>query len=442
MSRWQENGVDQLIYSTAGLRNMNEREKDLALKDGTGISIVPGKYQQVYSAYKDEIDCFLRAYILLRNVPRINMERDKAGGNYGRYFFPTSEFNILLAMNTIRRRIKPGKEPFSYQNLRDMVSDAPFCKISVNSMIYESAKENRYKVGGRDTGLDVPSEADNKILAVEGIDFSHIEEIFAKENEPTEQVPKPKLNTVSDFLTFVFGIKRAKRLYDLGNLHFDLFWSTPTPVEAEAFCNSSITSVKSRVASLQFSSMLQDGLLGNTSFLKYLSDLDCENFPVYPVDQLQFNTGSNQNPTLKGYLVHRSIADDIRAVANPNILNIIWSSQEYSKIRGQIDELSEKLRFIEDIQSTVLTSSIHENQYACTDLIEELVSEGVVTQTKLKNIRLNEQHPDSRYLDRKRDETTSKMRELFRNFFELPLSEISEIQYVPEGIGPSGFLSE
>lgn len=422
---------------------MDEGEKkDLALKDGTGISIVPGKYQQVYSAYRDEIDCFLRAYVLLRNVPEINMERDKAGGNYGRYFFPTSEFNILLAMNTIQRRIKPGREPFSYQNLRDMVSDAPFCKISVNSMFYESAKGNRYEVGGRDTGPDIPSEADNKVLAVEGIDLSHIEEIFAKENEPTGRAPKPKLNTVSDFLTFVFGIKRAKRLYDLGNLHFDLFWPMPTFVEAEAFCNSSNASLKSRDASLQFSSTLQDDLLGNTSLLNYLSDLDCENFPVYPVDQLLFNTGSNQDPTLKGYLVHRSIANEIQAVANPNILNIIWSSQEYSKIRGLIDELSEKLRFIEDIQSTVLTSSIHENQYTCKDLIEELVSEGVVTRTRLRNMRLNEQHPESSYLDHKRNEITSKMRELFRNFFELPLSEISEIQYLSEGIDPSGFLSE
>lgn len=422
---------------------MNEREKmDLALKDDADISIVPGKYQQEYAIYRDEIDCFLRAYALLRNVPEINMERVKEEVDYGRYFFPTSEFNILQVMNAIRRRIKPGREPFTYSDLRDMVSDVPFCEISVKSMVYRSRKENRYEVSRKVTDSDNPVNGDKRILAVKGLDLSRIEEIVARENEPTGGVPAPQLNTVSDYFTFESGIQRVKRLNDLGDLHFDLFWPEPTGVEAEDYCDTNNPSWKSSVASAHFSSTLQKNLLINTSLSNYLSDLDCEGFPVYPVDQLLLNTGDNENPFQRGYLVHRSIADNIRAVVNSDISDIIWNSQEYLKIRGQVDNLTEKLRFIGDIQNTALTPSIEGDLYACIDLIEELVSERVVTRTRQEKIRLNEQHPDSSYLSCKQDEITSKMSELFQRFFDLPLSEISEIRHLSEGKDPSGLLLE
>jgi len=436
-------GIEWLIYSGTGLRSMDEREtRDLAVRNGADISIVPGNYHEVYSAYKDELDCFLRAYVLLRNVPGINETRDEAGENFGRYFFPTSERNVLSVMNAIQKRIRPGAS-FTYRNLRDMVSDAPFCEVSVNPMRYRSAKENEYGVSRKETGLDIPLEADNKILAVKGINLSRIEELFAEENEPTGQIPKPGLVTVADFFTFLLGSRRLERLYDLGqNLRFDLLWLTPTYAEVESFCTSTAAPVKSRDASLRFSSTFQDSLSNNASLVRYLSDLSSENFPVYPVDQLLLNTGENKDSTRRGYLVHRSIGDAIRAAIDLDISEIIWGSQEFSRIRRQVDELSEKLRFIEDIRSTVLTSSIHGDQYTCNDLIEELMSNGVITRTRLGGMRLNEKHPDKSYLDTKRSAIISRMEELFRSFLELPLSDISGTRYISGEPGPSDLLLE
>ncbi len=422
---------------------MNEKEKkDLTLKSDADLTIVPEKYQQLYSLYRDEIDCFLRAYVLLRGVPGITMERDTAGGNYGRYFFPTSEHNVLQVMNAIRERIKPGREPFTYSDLRDMVSDTPFCETSENPMIYMSEKENRYPVSRENTDSSIPLKADNRILAVRGFDLSPIEKIVAKESEPIEEVPGPQLTTVSDYFAFDAGIKRAKQLSDRGGLRFNLFWSEPTYIEAGGYCNTHIPSLKGSATSSLFSSTLQKNLLTNSSLSEYLSDLDRAGFPVYPVVQLLLNTGENKNPCLKGYLVHRSIADKIRAAVNPNIATIILSSQGHPKIRDQVNKLTVELQFINDIQNTTLDRSIPESRYTCKDLIGELLGEGVVTRTRSGNMRLNERYPDSGYLYEKKDEILSRMSELFQNFFELPLSEISEMGYLPEGQGPSGYLPE
>ncbi len=419
---------------------MNESEKkDLVSKSDAGLIIVPGKYQQVYSVYRDEIDCFLRAYVLLRGVPGINMERDTAGGNYGRYFFPTSEFNILHVMNAIRERIKPGREPFTYSDLRDMAGDLSFCETNEKPMIYRSV--HTHQVSRKNTDSPIPLEADNRILTVREFDLAPIEEIAAKENEPAGEVPKPQLSTVSDYFAFDSSITRAKSLYDQTGYHFVLFWLKPTSVEGQEYCSTRIPSSKSSITSSMFSSMLRENLWSNSSLSEYLSDLGRAGFPVYPIAQLLLNTGENNDSCRKGYLVHRTIADKIQAAVDPEIANAILRSQGHPKIREQIANLTEKLRLIEDLGDTTLSSSISEGQYTCKDLIEELVGKGVARRTRLGNIRLNEQRPRG-YLGEKKDEILSRMNELFRNFFELPLSEILEAGYLTGGQEPSGYLPE